>query len=48
VIDRALAQIPAEHIEKIEILIRADVAGATHETADHCCERTCGSPSATS
>ena len=38
VIDRALAQIPAEHIEKIEILIRADSAGATHETADHCFE----------
>jgi Transposase DDE domain group 1 len=36
VIDRALAQIPAEQIETIEILIRADVAGATHETADHC------------
>jgi hypothetical protein len=38
VIDRALAQIPAEQIEKIEILIRADSAGATHETADHCFE----------
>jgi hypothetical protein len=38
VIDRALAQIPAEHIEKIEILIRADSAGATHDTADHCHE----------
>ena len=36
VIDRALAQIPAELIESIEILIRADSAGATHETADHC------------
>ena len=36
VIDRALAQIPAEQIESIEILIRADSAGATHETADHC------------
>ena len=36
VIDRALAQIPAEQIEKIEILIRADSAGATHETADYC------------
>jgi Transposase DDE domain group 1 len=36
VIDRALAQIPAEYIETIEILIRADSAGATHETADHC------------
>jgi hypothetical protein len=36
VIDRALAQIPAEEIENLEILIRADSAGATHETADHC------------
>ena len=38
VIDRALAQIPAEQIENLEILIRADSAGATHETADHCFE----------
>ena len=38
VIDLALAQIPAEQIENIEILIRADSAGATHETADHCHE----------
>jgi hypothetical protein len=38
VIDRALAQIPAEYIENMEILIRADSAGATHETADHCFE----------
>ena len=36
VIDRALAQIPAEHVERLEILVRADTAGATHETADHC------------
>ncbi len=36
VIDLALAQIPAEHVESIEVLIRADSAGATHETADHC------------
>jgi hypothetical protein len=36
VIDRALAQIPGELIEGIEIQIRADSAGATHETADHC------------
>jgi len=36
VIDLALAQIPAELIERIEILIRADSAGATHDTADHC------------
>jgi hypothetical protein len=33
-----LAQIPAEYIENMEILIRADSAGATHETADHCFE----------
>jgi hypothetical protein len=36
VIDRSLAQIPAEHVEMMEILIRADSAGATHGTADHC------------
>jgi hypothetical protein len=36
VIDRSLAQIPDEQIEMIEILIRADSAGATHGTADHC------------
>jgi hypothetical protein len=35
VIDLALAD-PAELIERIEILIRADSAGATHDTADHC------------
>ena len=36
VIDRSLAQIPDAHIEAIAILIRADSAGATHGTADHC------------
>jgi hypothetical protein len=36
VIDRSLAQIPDDQIETIEILIRADSAGATHGTADHC------------
>jgi hypothetical protein len=36
VIDRSLTQIPDAHIETIEILIRADTAGATHGTADHC------------
>jgi hypothetical protein len=36
VIDRSLAQIPAEQIEAIEILVRADSAGSTHGTADHC------------
>ena len=38
VLDRALAQIPAEYIERIEILVRADSAGATHELADYCRE----------
>jgi hypothetical protein len=38
VLDLALEQIPAEHIESIEILVRADRAGATHELADHCRE----------
>ena len=38
VLDRALAQIPPEYIESIEILVRADSAGATHELADHCHE----------
>jgi hypothetical protein len=38
VIDRALAQIPAEHIATVEILVRADSAGATHATAEHCHE----------
>jgi hypothetical protein len=39
VIDQAIAQLPAEQVEKMEILIRADSAGATHATADHCRER---------
>jgi hypothetical protein len=39
VIDQSLAQLPADQIEKMEILIRADSAGATHGTADHCRER---------
>jgi hypothetical protein len=38
VLDRALEQIPAEQIESLEILVRADSAGATHELADHCYE----------
>ncbi len=38
VLDLAIAQIPAEHIEQIEILVRADRAGATHELADYCRE----------
>ena len=36
VIDRALAQIPDAHLERIEVLVRTDTAGATHGTADHC------------
>jgi hypothetical protein len=36
VIDRALAQIPAEYIETLEILVRADSAGATHGLVDYC------------
>ena len=48
VIDRSLAQIPGQQIESIEILIRADSADATHETADHCHDANLRSPSATS
>ena len=36
VLDLALAQIPAEHIESIEILVRADTAGATHGLTGYC------------
>ncbi len=39
VLDRALEQIPPEHIEGIEILVRADSAGATHGLADYCREQ---------
>jgi Transposase DDE domain group 1 len=38
VLDLALAQIPAESIESIEILVRADSAGATHGLIDYCRE----------
>jgi len=38
VLDRTLEQIPVEHIESLEILVRADRAGATHELADYCRE----------
>src|SRR3954462_6825005 len=37
-LDRALEQIPAEHVEQIEILVRADSAGATHGLIDYCRE----------
>ena len=36
VLDRAPAQIPVERVEQVEILVRSDRAGATHETADYC------------
>jgi len=38
VLDLALAQIPAESIESLEILVRADSAGATHGLLDYCRE----------
>ena len=38
VIEDALAQIPAGQIEQIEILMRADSAGATHDLLDFCRE----------
>ena len=38
VIDLALAQVPARYIESIEILVRADSAGATHGLVDYCRE----------
>ena len=38
VVEHALAQIPAELIETIEILVRADSAGATHDLIDFCRE----------
>ena len=34
VAEQALAQIPAEHIENIELLLRIDSAGASHELLD--------------
>ena len=38
VLDLALAQIPAQYIESLQILVRADSAGATHGLADYCRE----------
>jgi DDE family transposase len=38
VLDRALEQIPTEQIEQIEILVRADSAGATHGLVGYCRE----------
>jgi Transposase DDE domain group 1 len=40
--DQAVAQIPEAHIEEIEMLVRADSAGATHELADWCREANIG------
>jgi Transposase DDE domain group 1 len=37
-LDGALEQIPAEYVEQIEILVRADSAGATHGLTDYCRE----------
>jgi hypothetical protein len=36
VAERAIAQIPAEHIETIQVLLRVDSAGASHELLDWC------------
>ncbi|MCA1698436.1 MAG: IS1380 family transposase [Actinobacteria bacterium] len=38
VIEQALQQIPAEHISDVEILVRADSAGATHDLLGFCRE----------
>src|SRR5690349_1982574 len=37
-LDRALEQVPGEPVEQIEILVRADSAGATHGLTDYCRE----------
>ena len=36
VAEQAIEQIPAEHIESIELLLRVDSAGASHELLDWC------------
>ena len=41
-IDMALQQIPKQYIERIEILVRADSAGATHGLLDYCREGNLG------
>jgi hypothetical protein len=38
VVEQALVQVPAELIETIEILVRTDAAGATHDLMDFCRE----------
>jgi len=35
-VEAAVGQIPAEHAGEIEIVVRADTAGASHELADFC------------
>jgi len=40
--DLALAQIPAEHVGQIEILLRGDTAAATHDLIDWCREAQIG------
>ena len=42
VAEHALAQIPGEHIERIELVLRADSAGASHELLDWCREARIG------
>jgi hypothetical protein len=38
VAEQALGQVPVEHVESIELLLRVDSAGATHELLDWCRE----------
>jgi hypothetical protein len=38
VVEQSLQQVPAEHIADIEIVVRADSAGATHELLEYCRE----------
>jgi hypothetical protein len=38
VLDLALEQIPSRYVETLEILVRADTAGATHDLIDYCRE----------
>ena len=40
--EQAIAQIPDEHIERIDLLLRADSAGASHELLDWCREARIG------
>ena len=48
VIEQALQQIPAEQIADVEIVVRADSAGATHDLLDFCARAACATRSATS